>query len=108
MQRYVEGKGFDPLAVCSGVRRQVEQLSFDLLAEEFQERFLSTHKTVNKLQFAQSAGAAVPEIYFLLAVIYNDAMHVRPNQDNFSGLGAKLANLTIKHMISTLIQPEAP
>lgn len=108
MQRYVEGKGFDPLAVCSGVRRQVEQLSFDLLAEESQGEFLSTHKTVNKLQFAQSAGATVPEVYFLLAVIYNDAMHVRANQDNFSGLGAKLANLTIKHMISTLIQPEAP
>jgi hypothetical protein len=108
MQRYVEGKGFDPLAVCSGVRRKVEQLSFDLLAEECQEEFLSTHKTVSKLLFAQSTGSVVPEVYFLLAVIYNDAMHVRPNQDNFSGLGAKLANLSIKHMISTLIQPETP
>lgn len=103
IQRYIEGKNFDPLAVCSGVRRQVEQSSFDLLAEESQEEFLSTNKTVNKLQFAQSVGVTVPEVYFLLAVIYNDAMHVRPNQDNFSGLGAKLANLTIKHMISTLI-----
>lgn len=103
VQRYVEGKSFDPLAVCSGVRRQVEQSSFNLLAEESQEEFLSTHKTVNKLQFAQSVGVTVPEVYFLLAVIYNDAMHIRPNQDNFSGLGAKLANLTIKHMISTLI-----
>lgn len=108
LQRYVEGRSFDPLAVCSGVRRQVEQLSYNLIREEFQGEFLSVHKTVNKLQFAQSKGVAVPEIYFLLAVIYNDAMHVRPNQDNFSGLGAKLANLTIKHMISTLIEPEAP
>ncbi len=105
LQRYVEGKSFDPLAVCSGVRRQVEQLSFDLIAEKFQGEFLSTHKTINKLQFAQSTGITVPEVHFLLAVIYNDAMHVRPNQDNFSGLGAKLANLTIKHMISTLIEP---
>ncbi len=108
LQRYVEGKNFDPLAVCSGVRRQVEKLSFELIEKEFQGEFLSTHKTVNKLQFAQSTGVTVPEVYFLLAVIYNDAMHVRPNQDNFSGLGAKLANLTIKHMISTLIEPEAP
>lgn len=108
LQRYVEGKSFDPLAVCSGVRRQVEQLSFELIEKEFQDEFLSTHKTVNKLKFVQSTGVTVPEVYFLLAVIYNDAMHVRPNQDNFSGLGAKLANLTIKHMISTLIEPEAP
>lgn len=107
MQRYVEGKGFDPLAVCSGVRRKVEQLTFDSLAEESREEFLSVHKTVNKLQFAEAAGTTVPEVYYLLAVIYNDAMHIRPNQDNFSGLGTKLANLTIKHMISTLIQPDA-
>ncbi|WP_412461509.1 hypothetical protein ACK2SD_04960 [Pseudomonas sp. SC11] len=108
MKRYIEGKTFDPLAVCSGVRRQVEKLSFDLIEDEFEDDFLSTHKTVNKLQFAQSTGVSVPEVYFLLAVIYNDAMHVRSNQDNFSGLGAKLANLTIKHMISTLVEPEAP
>ncbi|WP_324007274.1 hypothetical protein [Aeromonas dhakensis] len=103
LQRYVEGKSFDPLAVCSGVRRQIERLSFKLIEKEYQNEFLSTKKTVNKLQFAQSTGVTVPEVYFLLAVIYNDAMHVRPNQDNFSGLGSKLANLTIKHMISTLV-----
>lgn len=103
LQRYVEGKSFDPLAVCSGVRRQVERLSFELIERKFQDDFLSTHKTVSKLLFAQSTGVTVPEVYFLLAVIYNDAMHVRPNQDNFSGLGAKLTNLTIKHMISTLV-----
>ena len=108
LQRYIEGKSFDPLAVCSGVRRQVEQLSFGLIAVERQEEFLETHKTVSKLQFAQLTGAIIPEVYFLLAVIYNEAMHVRANQDNFSGLGTKLANLTIKHMISTLIEPEAP
>lgn len=103
MQRYVEGKGFDPLAVCCGVRRKVEQLTFDSLAENFREEFLLQHTTVKKLQFAESSGTTVPEVYYLLAVIYNDAMHITPNQDNFSGLGTKLANLTIKHMISTLI-----
>lgn len=107
LRRYLGGKSFDPLAVCSGVRRQVEELSYGLIAQEFREEFLSTHKTVSKLQFVQSKGANVPEVYFLLAVIYNDAMHVRANQDNFSGLGSKLANLTIKHMISTLIKPMA-
>ncbi|WP_346833991.1 hypothetical protein ABDZ23_11985 [Pseudomonas koreensis] len=106
LKRYIAGRSFDPLAVCSGVRRQVELLSFGLIAEEFEEEFLSTHKTVSKLQFAESTGVIIPEVHFLLAVIYNDAMHLRPNQDNFSGIACKLANLTIKHMISTLTEPE--
>jgi len=108
LRRYIEGKSFDPLAVCSSVRGQVERRSFALIAPEHQEEFLETHKTVTKLEFAQSKGAIIPEVYFLLAVIYNEAMHVRANQDNFSGLGTKLANLTIKHMVSTLVEPDAP
>ena len=107
LRRYIEGKSFDPLAVCSGVRKRVEELSYGLIAEEYRGEFLSTHKTVSKLQFVQLKGGDVPEVYFLLAVIYNDAMHVRANQDNFSGLGSKLSNLTIKHMISTLFEPIA-
>lgn len=102
MQQYIEGKQFDPLAVCSGVRRKVEQLIFDSLAEEFREKFLLEHTTLKKLKFAETVGTAVPEVYYLLGVIYNDAMHVNPNQDNFSSSGTKLANLTIKHMISII------
>ncbi len=102
LERYIQGKNFDPLAVCSAVRRRVEALGYELIDPEFREEFLLTHKTVAKLEFVQSKGVAIPEIYFLLAVIYNDAMHLRDNQDNFSALGSKLGNLTIKHMIATL------
>jgi hypothetical protein len=102
LERYIQDNSFDPLAVCSAVRRRVEALGYELIDPAFREEFLSTHKTVAKLEFAQSKGAIIPEVYFLLAVIYNDAMHLRDNQDNFSALGSKLGNLTIKHMIETL------
>lgn len=37
-----------------------------------------------KLEFARSKGEEVPEVYFLLGVVYNDALHLKESQDNFS------------------------
>ncbi|MNE42926.1 hypothetical protein D3C76_751220 [compost metagenome] len=105
LDRYLQGNSFDPLAVCCAVRRRVEAIAYERLGADFREEFLLTHKTASKLDFAKSKGAAIPEVFFLLGVIYNEAMHLRENQDNFSALGSKLSNLTIKHMIETL--PEA-
>ncbi|MGF6508512.1 hypothetical protein [Paraburkholderia sp. 32] len=102
LEQYLEGKTYDPLAVCCDVRRRIEERAYDMLNAGDQIQFLSTHKTTPKLEFMQSKGIDVPEVYFLLGVVYNDALHLRENQDNFSALGSKLENLTIKHMISGL------
>lgn len=102
LSQYMQNKSFDPLAVCCAVRRQIELLAHDQLTPADRTTFLSTHKTTPKLEFAQSKGANVPEAHFLLGVIYNDALHLRDNQDNFSAIGSKLGNLTIKHMIGSL------
>lgn len=103
LQLYLEEKNYDPLAVCCAVRRKVEEKVYNIIDPQHQAEFLSTHKTANKLDFAESKGAIVPDIYYLLGVIYNEALHLKNNQDNFSVLGSKLGNLTIKHMIRTLI-----
>lgn len=102
LQQYLANRSYDPLAVCCAVRRKIEENVYGNLSSACQTEFLLTHKTTPKLEFAQSKGVDVPEIYFLLGVIYNDALHLRGNQDNFSALGSKLSNLTIKHMISSL------
>jgi hypothetical protein len=102
LERYIQGKSFDPLAVCCSVRRVVEGIAYQRIDTDSREEFLLTHKTSSKLDFAQSKGAKIPEVFFLLGVIYNEAMHLREHQDNFSALGSKLSNLTIKHMIETL------
>lgn len=102
LHQYLAGGSYDPLAVCCAVRRKIEEGVYSSLNPVDRATFLSTHKTTPKLEFAQSKGVNVPEIYFLLGVIYNDALHLRENQDNFSALGSKLANMTIKHMISGL------
>lgn len=102
LNQYLDGKGYDSLAVCCAVRRRIEERAYSLLPATEQVNFLLTYKTTPKLEFAQSKGVVVPEVYFLLGVIYNDALHLRANQDNFSALGAKLSNLTIKHMIERI------
>lgn len=102
LHQYLDDKKYDPLAVCCGVRRLIEEKIYGLLTPQDQIVFLSTYKTTPKLEFSQTKGISVPEIYFLLGVIYNEALHLRENQDNFSALSAKLANLTIKHMVSSL------
>jgi hypothetical protein len=102
LERYLQEKSYDPLAVCCAIRRRVEELSYDMLNTTFQAEFLSTHKTTTKLEFVQSKGINVPDVYFLLGVIYNDALHLRENQDNFSALESKLGNFTIKYMIGSL------
>jgi hypothetical protein len=102
LELYLEGKTYDPLAVCCGVRRRIEERAYGMLSVQDRLQFLVTHKTTSKLEFVQSKAIDVLEVYFLLGVVYNDALHLRENQDNYSALGSKLENLTIKHMISIL------
>jgi len=103
LNRYLTGKNYDPLSVCCGLRLEVERKIFEKLAPSDQPGFLDIFKTVDKLKYAEEKGVAVPEIFFLLAVIYNQAMHSTEKQDVFSPLHSKLQNLTIKSMIHEAI-----
>lgn len=63
-------------------------------------RILTSGPPVNKGRFNQ--GFDVPEINFLLGIIYNDSLHLRAHQDNYSRIVSKLENNTIKNMIKTI------
>ena len=99
LDRYLNDQNYDPVAVCCAVRLQIEKRVYTELSPEHELRFLATNKTVDKLAFAAENGVTVPEVFYLLGLIYNEAMHLRANQDNVSPLASKLANLTIKHMV---------
>ncbi len=103
LERYFEGKKYDPLAVCCAVRRRIEERTFAQLAPELQPEFLEIHKTVEKLRFAVDHCASVPEVFFLLGIVYNEALHLRSNQDNTTPVFSKLENLTIKNMIKVAV-----
>lgn len=101
MQKFLSDSHYDPLAVCCGVRRKIEEIVYaDLSTDESKITFLDEHGTKNKLQVAEECGVIVPEYFYLLGIIYNDGMHWKENQDNVSPIAAKLENMTIKKLIT--------
>lgn len=99
-----ENLDHDPLAVCCGVRRRIEEIIFSKLTDPETKRkfFEEQNGTKNKLTFAEECGVIVPEYFYLLGIIYNDGMHWRENQDNVSPIAAKLENVTIKNLIADI------
>lgn len=92
-------KVYDPLAICFAVRIKIEENVFQMLAEEYQQEFLATHGTKEKLNYAQSKGASFPETYYLLGIIYNHPLHTAGIDDLAKPLSLKLDNGIIKNMI---------
>lgn len=104
VRRYLfETDAFDPLAICFGVRVQIEKLVYNLIPDPANKtKFINTNGTKNKLHFAQSIGIHIPETYFLLGIIYNTSLHLSEGHDISKPLGLKLENGTIKQMIRNI------
>lgn len=105
VRRYLyEDETFDPLAICFGVRIQIEKLVYNLIPDvENRRKFIEDiNGTKNKLRFAQSINVHIPETYFLLGIIYNTSLHLSEGQDISKPLGLKLENGTIKQMIRNI------
>ena len=107
VRRYLlEEVRFDPLAVCFGVRIQIEKRVYEKIEDEENKRIFIEDKngTKNKLLYAQSVGILIPETYFLLGIIYNTSLHLNEGQDISKPLGLKLENETIKNMIMNIFK----
>lgn len=105
VRRYLyENSTLDPLAICFGVRVQIEKLVYDKIPDAENKRIFieEVNGTKKKLNFAQSIGVYIPETYFLLGIIYNTSLHLSEGQDVSMPLGLKLENETIKQMISKI------
>ena len=105
VRKYLNNEDYDPFAVCCAVRVKIEENVYNRLnKEEDKVLFLDTHKTREKLDFAESKGVSSPEICYLLGIIYNDGMHWKNNYDNVTPIVTNLANLTIKQMINEVFK----
>jgi hypothetical protein len=99
---------FDPLAVCCAVRKRVEKLVFDGIADPgHKNTFINgiTNGTKYKLEFAEQIGIEVNETFSFLGLIYNEALHWKDDRDdnaNISPAMGKLQNLTIKKLIKSI------
>ncbi|MFD2204181.1 hypothetical protein [Kiloniella antarctica] len=104
LERYLGSKKYDPLAVCFSVRVSIEKLAYVRLSQQDdQNEFIdNVRNTKKKINFVASKGADIPEIYFLLGLIYNTNLHWKQGRDYISPLVAKLNHPTIKQMIMTI------
>ena len=102
--KYCSDQPYDPLAICAVARRSIEELAFNQISERPDaDEFFNTHKTGPKLDWAVQRGAVVPEIHYLLRVIFDDGLHWNLNRDNTIPIVAKLANPIIKKMIVEVV-----
>lgn len=93
---------YDSLAVCLSIRIRIEELVYSKIDDEQNRRkYIDTHTTREKLQYARSIGVTVPETYFLLGIIYNHPLH-EIDENTAKSLSLKLENLQIKEMIRSL------
>ncbi|MFP3581696.1 hypothetical protein SB659_19240, partial [Arthrobacter sp. SIMBA_036] len=94
-----------PFAVCGAVRIKIEEIAYSkITASTFQQTFLNTWKTREKLDYALSIGISSPETHYLLGIVYNEGMHWKDHTDNVTPITNKLENLTIKNMIREVFQ----
>ena len=105
LRRYVfePDEVYDPLAVCVSIRIRIEENVYNHISKDVdKEKFLATHGTTEKLNYAQDLGILIPETYYLLGIIYNHPLHLVGDNDISKPLSMKLENLTIKSMIKHL------
>jgi ABC-type cobalamin/Fe3+-siderophores transport system ATPase subunit len=98
---YLNNKTYDPLAVCGALRIEIERITYNKLQDNNNKKeFINTHKTREKLEFAETKRVNSPETYYLLGIIYNEGMHWKDNNfDNISPIVSKLENLVIRKLI---------
>lgn len=95
------------MVICA-VRVKIEKEAYDYLEDE-QDKidFFDTHTTAKKLEFVENKTSKVPENFYLLAPLYNDALHMDLKNDNSNrnkvkSICLKLDNLVVKKIVSEI------
>lgn len=95
---------YDPYSVCIALRIKIEKSVYEQLpTEDEKEKFIQIHGTKAKLEFAENILGELPDIYFILGVIYNDAGHLK-DENSEKPVVYRLKNLIILDMISEIFE----
>jgi hypothetical protein len=107
LKRYLSDKKYDAAMVCSELRIYIERKVYHMLPEGKQKAFINEHGTSAKLDYAEIMGITIPEIYYMLGIIYNEALHLDPQGKKLIPVGRKLKNRVIKKMIEDVFYDQA-
>lgn len=105
MNKYLrKDADYDPYSVCIALRIKIEKIVYERLPTEDAKRaFIETRGTKPKLEFAEKILGELPDIYFILGVIYNDAGHLK-DENSEKPVVYRLKNLIILDMISEIFE----
>lgn len=78
LNKYLSGKAdYDPYSVCLAIRIRVEKLAYEKLSSQNErDVFLDKNKTRDKLLFVEDQGISIPDSFYVMGSIYNDAEHL--------------------------------
>lgn len=94
-----DSNDYDPYSVCLAIRIRVEKLAYDKLKKETDKQsFLGEYKTKDRLSKAEDLGASIPDSFYVMGAIYNDAEHLHDNENDKKCI-YKLCNKVIKNII---------
>lgn len=103
LDRYINDKSFDPVAVCCSVRYLIEKNLYEKIDfVDHKVEFIDKRGTKNKIDFADSLGINSPEIFYLLGILYNDTLHLSDKFDKVTPIAIKLENIAIRKLITEL------
>ncbi len=93
---------YDPYAICIGIRLRLEKIVYDAIVNAAEkQQFIETNKTNDKMDYARSIGVSIPDTYYYLSAIHNDADHLKdPNKDK--ACIYKLTHPVIKQIVRKL------
>ena len=105
MNKYLrKDADYDPYSVCIALRIKIEKIVYERLPTEDEKReFIETRGTKLKLEFAEKILGELPDIYFILGVIYNDAGHLK-DENSEKPVVYRLKNLIILEMINEIFE----
>lgn len=105
MNKYLrKDADYDPYSVCIALRIKIEKIVYERLPTEDKKRaFIETRGTKPKLEFAENILGELPDSYFILGIIYNDAGHLK-DENSEKPVVYRLKNLIIQDMISKIFE----
>lgn len=68
---------YDPYAVALALRLRVEKLMYEKLSAPLQQDFVNTKMTKKKFDYCLQKGIDVPDIFFIVSAIHNEADHLK-------------------------------
>ena len=78
VNKYLIGQQqYDPYAVALALRLRVEKVMYNRLPAHLKQGFVDTHMTKNKFDYCILNGIDVPDVFYIVSAIHNEADHLK-------------------------------